>query len=440
MPSLSRRAFALAPALAAASIAALVPSAHAATACDKTASPSGSDSAPGTPAAPYRSLSKLNATLRSGQTGCLRAGTWHEDLYVRTSGVTITSYPGERATVVGQTSVGRQATGATVADLDLVGRDVSPLVYGDNTTFRGNDVTNNHAGQTCFLIGDHTLPAVRNARIEANVVHDCGRLPSTNLDHGIYVLKSDGATITLNTFYGNADWGVHLYPNSNGTEVTRNIIDGNGKGVTFSGTDGEASRGNVVEHNLITNSTLQDNIMSYWGGAGIWLGGDLGNVARDNCVWGGKTDGGGINTHFGGFTSQDNVVADPQYVDREHHDYHLSPSSPCLQLTGDIAAEQAIAPKRTSAAVRRIVIGRPRAARHGRLRLKGRVIGPHHGGRRVLLQYRRGGHWKRAAVARVRSNGRFGATVRARHGGRMRLRAIVPGYAASRPLLLRVRA
>src|SRR5690348_5296917 len=73
--------------------------APAATTCALVASPSGSDSAPGTPAAPFRTAQKLADSLRAGQTGCLRAGTYRQARLVLrrggTSGavVKLTSYP-----------------------------------------------------------------------------------------------------------------------------------------------------------------------------------------------------------------------------------------------------------------------------------------------------------------------------------------------------------
>src|SRR5436853_609339 len=94
----------LAPMAAAAAFAS-APAAGAATTCDKVASPSGSDTAAGTVAAPYQTASKLAGSLGAGETGCLRGGTYREDVSLRTGGtadarITLTSYPGERAKLV----------------------------------------------------------------------------------------------------------------------------------------------------------------------------------------------------------------------------------------------------------------------------------------------------------------------------------------------------
>ena len=75
--------------------------------CDLFASPAGSDSTGnGRIASPFQTVAQLDVSLRPGQTGCLRAGsygstsTWHK---IYTNGapsaqITITSYPGESST------------------------------------------------------------------------------------------------------------------------------------------------------------------------------------------------------------------------------------------------------------------------------------------------------------------------------------------------------
>ena len=88
-------------------------------ACDKVASPLGSDAYPGTVAEPYATVDKLANSLSPGQTGCLRAGVYQGDVRVNKGGVsgaptTITSYPGERATVVGRFRVADAANYVTV--------------------------------------------------------------------------------------------------------------------------------------------------------------------------------------------------------------------------------------------------------------------------------------------------------------------------------------
>ena len=156
-------------AIAAVVVAAVVANSPAAVSCDKVAAPSGSDSAAGTAASPYRTAQKLADSLRAGTDRLpagrpLRAG--RDDRRRGGSAgspVTLTSYPGERATRARAASgCTDSANFVTVESLDLDGRDAanlpSPSVYGDDVVFRDNDVTDYHTG-ICFLLGSNALRA-----------------------------------------------------------------------------------------------------------------------------------------------------------------------------------------------------------------------------------------------------------------------------------------
>jgi parallel beta-helix repeat protein len=309
--------------------------ASAATTCTKVASTSGSDANAGTAAAPFRSVNKLSAALSAGQTGCLRAGTFAEDVTVANSDITLTSYPGERATVVGRFWIKQGANAVTVSALNIDGTNAgglpSPTVNGDDAQFLSNDVTNHHT-EICFVIGSSWGRAQRTV-LQGNRIHDCGKLPSQNQDHGIYVSEADDTQILDNVIYNNADRGVQLYPDAQRTIIRGNIIDGNGEGVIFSGAGSTAASGTVVEGNILSNSNLRTNVES-WYPAGTPTG--TGNVVRDNCLWQGA--GGTQNLSAGGFAMSSNKVVDPQFVDRSAGDFRLKSGSPCsTYLTGSRA-------------------------------------------------------------------------------------------------------
>jgi len=67
-------------------------------------SPSGNDSAAGTAAAPYRTLTKAASAAAAGATIVLRAGTYHESVAVYKR-VTIQSWPGETVWLDGSVPV-----------------------------------------------------------------------------------------------------------------------------------------------------------------------------------------------------------------------------------------------------------------------------------------------------------------------------------------------
>ena len=318
-------------ALVAVGAGATAPSADAAVECDLYAHPNGSDFSSGSADAPVRSAQRLVGMLSAGQTGCLKGGlVFDGDLRITSAGeagnpITIRSEPdGPRATVRGRVIVTETARDVVVSDLVLDGSQIgdltSPYVYGERITFANNDVSNGHRGKSCFLIGSTSYVA-EDIALYGNRIHNCGQLPATNLDHGIYLLSSRNAVIENNYIYRNSDWGVHLYPDADGTRVTNNVIDSNGSGVIFAGEGSRASSDNVVSKNIITNSLIKREVEIYWGSA---VG--TGNVVNDNCVYG---DGSQFAREYG-YRQYDNKTVDPQYSDASSGDYRLSEESPCL--------------------------------------------------------------------------------------------------------------
>jgi parallel beta-helix repeat protein len=309
--------------------------------CHRVASPTGSDVAAGTPTAPYRTAPHLVASLGPGQTGCLRAGTYQsEETAIRTPGVTLTSYPGERATLVGVLWVASSATGTIVSDLDLNGwssnhDSPSPQIYARDVTFLRNDVSNDNSA-ICFDLGLPGWGRAQSVLIEGNDIHNCGKLPASGHDHGIYLALSDNVVIRNNWIHHNADYGIHFYPDAHNTTVVGNVIDSNGAGILFAGEGGMASSDNLVEHNLITNSLRRHNVESSWPQEGP-VG--TGNIVRNNCIagaydWFAEADGSGIASPQWGFTASANYVLQPTYVNAALGDYRLASGSAC----GDVLA------------------------------------------------------------------------------------------------------
>ena len=315
--------------------------------CDRYAATSGSDSAAGTSAAPFRTAQKLADSLSAGQTGCLSAGVYKEDLRLNHGGapgspIRLTSAPGSRATLVGRLYVPDTSNDAVFADLNLDGTNSgnlsSPMVAGDRITFTGNDVTDKHTS-ICFGLGsDSGWGTAVDVVIDNNRIHDCGRLPATNHDHGIYVESTRNAVITNNYIYDNADRGIQLYPDAQGTKIANNVIDGNGEGVLFSGDSGLASSNNVVTRNIVSNAVVRYNVESWWPD-GNPVG--TGNSATDNCVWNGAQ--GNVAAQVG-FTASANKAVNPLYANRAAKDFQLQSGSPCAGYGPDVTTTPAANP------------------------------------------------------------------------------------------------
>jgi parallel beta-helix repeat protein len=306
--------------------------AEAQTACTRYAAPFGSDAASGAVDDPFATVGRLLGSLGPGEIGCLFGGVYAEDVKVTAGGspgspLVLASRPGSRATLRGRLWIAGEASDVLVTGLNLDGRNAarlpSPTVNGDRIVFRGNDVTNYHTG-ICFVLGSSSgWGTAGDVLLEGNRIHDCGRLPATNHEHGVYVESARGARIVDNLIYDNADRGIQLYPDAQDTVVAHNVVDGNGEGVIFSGEGGSASSGNRVTDNVITNSLLRFNVESWWP-VGNPVG--TGNVVERNCLWNGRQ--GNVAPQVG-FVARDNVVANPGFESRAAKDFALLDGSPC---------------------------------------------------------------------------------------------------------------
>jgi parallel beta-helix repeat protein len=279
------------------------------------------------------SVSRFAARLRPGAVGCLR-GTFHHTLRIHNGGYRLRSAPGSRATIDGLVSFTRTSHDVVLAGLVLRSPNTPNVrINGTRITIRRSVITNGHTG-ICVSIGGgfERYGLAHGVALLRNRIHDCGRLPPTNHDHGVYVEGSVGAVIADNLIYDNADRGIQLYPNAKRTLVTHNVIDGNGEGVNFgsAAAGGEysaayASSHNVVERNIISNSRQRYNLEAYWGGP---VG--LSNLARENCLWNGAQ--GNVDLTAGGLLAVGNVVAKPGFVDAAAGDFRLEPGSACAGM------------------------------------------------------------------------------------------------------------
>jgi hypothetical protein len=357
-------------------------------------------------AADHDAVQRLVDALSPGETGCLRSGTYSQGIVRFHHGgragapIRLTSYPGERARLVGGfVYVPHGADHVTVSDLDIDGSasaEVTVQIMAADTVFERVGVTNDRR-VSCMILGSNAgYGQAERTIVRESRFHDCGDPADGSQDHAIYLENVDDAQIVDNVFWDASAWAIHLYPSARGTTVAHNVIDGNGRGVIFGGDASRASSHNVVEQNLITNSTADYNVQSYWGGP---VG--LDNIVRDNCLYNGKR---GNVAPEEGFTAISNTVADPRYVDRDRRDYRLRPDSPCLSVVGYDTVERLARP---SLPQLRLRLDR---RRKGSPILRGRVAGVP-AGTEVTLEMVRGGAWRPLARTRVRSGGRISVSV-----------------------------
>lgn len=291
--------------------------------CTFVAAPGGSDEAAGSISHPFRSLRRLLGVLGPGETGCLRAGVYAEDVTLRHGGrqgdrLTLRSFPGQTATIRGRLYLARGSSYTTIEYLHLDGRSPtqacaparcpSPSINSSHVTFSTDDVTNHHTA-ICFDIGSDQYGIATHALITHNSIHDCGVLPASNHDHGIYVQAARDTRIEFNAIYNNADRGIQFYPAATGTIVVGNLIAHNGEDIDFSASGTLTSSHNLVEHNVIIDSVRGYNVSSYYG-RNDRIGTD--NVVVHNCIGGGVRAAAynpmGIGAEIG-FTVRANTLA-----------------------------------------------------------------------------------------------------------------------------------
>ncbi len=444
--ALRRLRLAVACAAALALIAAAAPAPAAA--CNRVAAPGGSDGAAGTLAAPYATFKKLAHSLAPGQTGCLRAGTYRENVEVNANGapgapITVQSYPGEWATYLGRLTTDKSSSYLTFQNMTFDGSTApsdgselkpSPTVHGERISFIGNEVTNRHTA-ICFAVGNEAFGRAPHVVIRRNRIHDCGQLPPTNHQHGIYLHSPCCAEVTDNWVYDNADTGIQMFPDADGNYIARNVVYGNGDNISFGGDSKDggcaSSDDNIVERNVLSHPRVKENVGS-WSGCGKH---GTGNVLRENCIWPPTFQKEGV-----GFTLLNNLYVEPAYVNAAAKDFRIAAGTPCAPLVTDPGVthtgggsskgkQRALALKSSRRSVR---IG-------ARFVLSGRLTGGR-AGQRVRIQVRRDSRWIRARSARLRASGRFRVVLRLRlNRGRLTLGA-VSLRPATRNLRLRARA
>ena len=435
-----------------------------AAACTRVAAPGGSDGAAGTAASPYATFQKLAHSLAPGQTGCLRAGTYRETVEVNANGapgapITIQSYPGERATFLGRLTTDQTSSYLTFQDITFDGSAApsdggelqpSPTVHGESIAFIRNEVTNRHTA-ICFAVGNESYGRAPNVIIKGNRIHDCGQLPPTNHQHGIYLHSPCCAQVTDNWVYDNADTGIQMFPDADGNYIARNIVYGNGDNMSFGGDSKDggcaSSDNNIVERNVMSHPRVKENVGS-WSGCGKH---GTGNVLRENCIWPPTFQKAGE-----GFTLLNNLYVEPAYVNAAAKDFRIVPGTPCAPLVVDPGGGAGPAPGKSTA--RRLAMQSSRRW----VRIGGRFVltGSLPAGtsaKRVRIEVRRGNRWSRVRTVRLRPAGRFRAVLRLRLRRRptarlvlgravlprntrtLRLRASLRGTASSTPARVRIR-
>ena len=164
----------------------------------------------------------------------------------------------------------------------------SPTVNANGATFRRNDVTNDHTLDLLRRSATRRAAPTTHA-IERNRIHDCGRLPAANHDHGIYVEDATDTRIAATGSTTTPTAASSSIPTPSARDVARNVIDGNGEGIIFSGEYG-------VPRATTWSRTTSSPTAGCATTSSSWFAprqpDRRGNVVRNNCIGGGAYDSG----------------------------------------------------------------------------------------------------------------------------------------------------
>jgi parallel beta-helix repeat protein len=338
-------------------------------ACNLYASTTGSDANPGTQAAPVLTVKRLIGKLGAGQTGCLTSGqtfagfTLHggESHGAEGAPVTITSTnPNVPATIDTRVTTTSGANWLTFTHLTLVSdvltnnEDPSPTINSAHTSWTNDDISGNDLN-ICILPSQPTsFGQAEYTLVEHDRVHDCGH-PVTKPEleaqesniyegrlngwhaHGIYD-EGFHTTISNNYFYDNSSKGILLRGGSYAV-VEHNIVDHNGSGILF-GDNGPNH--DVVAWNIVTNSTSPCHTEAgSCDDFGVW------SYCHETCVADSFIDNDVAGNQDGNVAPsydlcscievQNNVEADPLYVNAAAHNYALQARSPVVGYGPDTA-------------------------------------------------------------------------------------------------------
>lgn len=279
-------------------------------------SPSGSDSNPGTHAAPWRSLVKAVSAAPPGSTVVLGAGSYgavgtRTNWTAAGTSAAPIAFLGDpnaptRPTILGYNVM----TGSHIRVWNLFFDGPTGVIAGENQQevmiwAHAPDIQINDSEVAHSLW--HAGIYVDNGdgdKLLGDYVHDNGNWSApdqANEDQGIYWGGGSGGVIADNLVSHNYSFGIQLYPSADNVDVEWNTIVANGK----SGVIVDASSAhNTVEHNIAAGNA-QEGIRS-----GSSLTG-TGNTVTGNFLWGNTQGNAGPDTAGLAWTA--NSTIDPQF-------------------------------------------------------------------------------------------------------------------------------
>jgi hypothetical protein len=317
--------------------------ANAAAGQDLYVSPTGSDSNPGTQAAPLKTIAKADSKATAGYTIHVAPGTYNVaapslgsvGISTTRSGTAssrikfVSDVKGAAKIVVSGTGITWDSKGSYV---DIDGFDISGsgrhgiLAEGSNLTITNNYIHDLAISGGCNGSGGGAIDTAGGAGgvlINANVIHNIGyaMIGKCATVQGIYIANPNN-TVTNNIVSGVAAIGIQQWHGATASTIVNNTVFHNKEGILIGQGDAGALPGGSA-NNYVANNVVYDNT-TY----GIIEAGKVGTNNRyvNNIVYSSGTNVKMMNGAVSG-----TITADPKFVRYAANgsgDYHLQATSP----------------------------------------------------------------------------------------------------------------
>jgi hypothetical protein len=257
-------------------------------------SPAGSDSNPGSEAAPFRTITHAMKQLRPGMTLIVRGGTYTERVVLRGSAltpgtpearITVRNYPGERPVVQGLLWLSNASywtlDGINVTwDAATGNREEHMMRFygGEGMIYQNSELWGARSYAAILVTGGAT-----NWNLNHLYVHDTIASNGENQDHLIYIAGATNGVIEHNLLVNASNGrGIKLGQHVDGTSLPANVIvryntivNSNAGNVSLS----YDARDNQVYGNVLVNAGKG------YANVGAYKLHGANNVARGNITW-----------------------------------------------------------------------------------------------------------------------------------------------------------
>jgi Right handed beta helix region len=289
-------------------------------------STAGSDSNPGTAAAPWRTIQKALDTLQPNQKALVRGGTYVENLHMSRAGtasgpISVEAHPGEDPILqsAGSHPLEVSSDGGWFRFRGLTIQD-SPGTSGGNVDVYGHhvEISSNEIRQSRDQ-GIYTDEGSQDVYILGNWIHHNGQ-GIQHQSHGIY-LQGNDHLVSTNVIHDHPEgFGIQVYDKNSRSIVVNNTVVASGySGIVIGGSGG------------VDNIRVHNNIFAFNDQWGIKHDSDCpsSTLADHNVIWANGYDP--VEEGCPGLdTSGGNVLADPRFVDLAARNLHLGAGSAAL--------------------------------------------------------------------------------------------------------------